>query len=362
LTDVSRPPFDRCDNAKTVEPESNVGRLGLRGWAVGALVAAWLAGPMTPGMARADDAAGFHATRLDAAAAAEVRALDCRRVPAADVARLLVKGPTPRIILFQGSLAIMTMEPFADFLVAMGYPQERIRDPRDGRLSQGSFGDSRRWAGTVAWYFESEGMMPMLIGHSQGGMIAIRILYELDGAWGDDIPVWDPVADVALPRFTIRDPRTGAARPVKGLRVDYAAAMATGKLPRILLGQWDMIARLRRIPDTVADFTGFSIPWDAIAGTLGDPEPYAAIGTAHVRNVTLPSRYSHVGLPNTLHLATHEVTRRWIDEWSPDSAAPPPEADGVDSTNIVHAADIWYSVKQHWCQAAQRVLGTGDLH
>jgi hypothetical protein len=362
LTDVSRRPFARCDNAKTVEPKSNAGRLGLRGRTGGVLLAALLAGPMTPGMASADDAAGFHAPRLDAAVDAEVRALDCRRVAAADVARLLAKAPAPRIILFQGSLAVITMQPFAEFLVAMGYPQERIRDPRDGRLSQGSFGDSRRWAGTVAWYFESEGMMPMLIGHSQGGMIAIRILYELDGAFGDDIPVWDPVAGAALERSTIRDPRTGAARPVKGLTVDYAAALATGKLPRILLGQWDMIARLRRIPDTVADFTGFTIPWDAIAGTLGDPEPYAAIGTARVRNVTLPSRYSHVGLPDTLHLATQEVTRRWIDEWSPDSAAPPPEADGVDTTNIVHAADIWYSVKRHWCEAAQRMLAPAELH
>lgn len=336
--------------------------VALRGRAGSALFAALLAGLTSAGAARADEAAGFRAPRIDAALAAEVRALDCRRVAAADVARLLSKAPAPRIILFQGSLAVLTMEPFANFLVAMGYPQERIRNPRDGSLSQGSFGSSRMWAGTVAWYFESEGMMPMLIGHSQGGMLVIRILYELDGAFDDAIPVWDPVAGAALARTTIRDPRTGASRPVKGLTVDYAAALATGKLPRILLGQWDMIARLRRIPDTVADFTGFSIPWDAIAGTFGDPEPYAAIGTAVVRNVTLPSRYSHVGLPDTLHLASQEVTRHWIDEWSPDGALPPPEAAGIDPTNIVHAADIWYSVKQHWCEAAQRMLAPAELH
>lgn len=337
-------------------------RLELRARAGNALFAALLAGMTLAGAARADEAGGFRAPRLDSAVAAEVRALDCRRVRAADVELLLAKAPAPRIILFQGSLAVMTMEPFADFLVAMGYPQDRIRDPRDGSLSQGSFSGSRRWAGTVAWYYESEGMMPMLIGHSQGGMMVIRILYELDGAFDDAIPVWDPVAGAALARTTIRDPRTGAMRPVKGLTIDYAAALATGKLPRILLGQWDMIARLRRIPDTVTDFTGFSIPWDGIAGTLGDPEPYAAIGTARVRNVTLPSRYSHVGLPDTLHLASQEVTRRWVDEWSPDSASPLPDAVGVDTTNIVHAADIWYSVKRHWCQAAQRLLAAGELH
>jgi len=317
--------------------------------ACGALLLALLA-PLTPAFAD------------DAAIAREVLALDCQRVAATDVVRLLAKAPAPRIILFQGSLAVTTMEPFGEFLAAMGYPRERLRDPRDGRMSQRSFGDSRRWAGTVAWYYESEGMMPMLIGHSQGGMLAIRILYELDGAFDAAIPVWDPVAGEALPRTSIRDPRTGNTRPVKGLTVDYAAALATGKLPRIFLGQWEMIARLRRIPDTVVDFTGFSIPWDPVAGTLGDPEPYAAIGTARVRNVTLPTRYSHVGLPDTLHLATQEVTRRWIEAWSPEDASLPPEGDGIDATNIVHAADIWYSVKENWCRSAQRVLAARELH
>jgi hypothetical protein len=298
----------------------------------------------------------------DAAIDPELRALDCRHVAASDVAQVLAKVTAPRIILFEGSLAVTTMEPFAEFLVAMGYPRERLRDPRDGRVSQRSFGTSRRWAGTVAWYYESEGMMPMLIGHSQGGMMVLRILYELDGAFDDAIPVWDPVAGEALPRTTILDPRTGETRPVRGVTVDYAAALATGKLMRVLLGQWDMIARLRRVPDTVVDFTGFSIPWDPVAGTLGDPEPYVAIGTARVRNVTLPSRYSHVGLPDTLHLATQEATRRWIDAWSPEATSSPPVGDGIDAANIVHAADIWYSVKQHWCQVAQRVPAARELH
>ena len=177
------------------------------------------------------------------------------------------------------------------------------------------------WAGAVAWYYETDGMMPMLIGHSQGGMLVIRILYELNGNFGDTIPLWDPVAGAALSRTTIRDPLTGATRPVTGLTVGYAAALATGKLPRILLGQWDMVAKLRRIPDTVDDFTGFSIPWDVIAGTSGDPEPYVAIGTARVRNVTLPAGTSHIRMPETADLAANDATRAWIDAWSPDSRA-----------------------------------------
>jgi hypothetical protein len=311
---------------------------------LGSLFCALLACPSATGASAADDSALQPVHGLDAAGIRNLLALDCRQVGSADVARLLALGPAPRIILFQGSVAVVTMEPFAHFLIAMGYPERQIRDPRDGSLSQGSFGDSLKWAGMLAWYYESEGMM------------AIRILYELDGAFHDAIPVWNPLAGEVLARTTIRDPRTGATRPVKGLKVDYATAIATGKLPRIFLGQWDMIAKLRRIPDTAENFTGFSIPWDPIAGTFGDPEPYVAIGTARVRNVTLPAVTNHIRIPDTLNLATNEVTRRWIDAWSPDGAMVLPDAAGVDTTNLPHAADIWYSVKQHWCQSAQQVL------
>jgi hypothetical protein len=35
---------------------------------------------------------------------------------------------------------------------------------------------------------------------------------------------------------------------------------------------------------------------------------------------------------------------------------PLPEGPDVDSANIVHAADIWYSVKKHWCIEAQQLI------
>ena len=368
MTVISKRSPTRCDNLRKWnllrrrQPPSlpALAHRVLRGAQLAALIGA-VPMVLTPAAAgHAEEAARQPVRALDAAAMREVRALDCARVTAADVAHLLARGPTPRIILLQGSLAPVNMEPFADFLIAMGYPPQQIRDPRDGRTSQASFEGSQRWAGTLAWYYESEGTMPMLIGHSQGGMMAIRILYELDGAFHDDIPVWDPLSGVALTRTTIRDPHTGATRPVKGLTVGYVAAIATGKLPRIFLGQWDMIAKLRRIPDTAEDFTGFSIPWDPIAGTLGDPEPYAAIGTARVRNVTLPASTSHIRIPETRHLASNAATRSWIDDWSPETAVPMPEGAGVDTMNNLHAADIWFSVKKHWCQAAQQALAAPE--
>ena len=78
------------------------------------------------------------------------------------------------------------------------------------------------------------------------------------------------------PRTTIRDPYSHAERPVVGLQVSFAAALATGKLPRILFGQWTMIAKLRKIPDTVDEFTGFAIAWDPIAGNFATSDPYVA--------------------------------------------------------------------------------------
>ena len=287
--------------------------------------------------------------------------LDPARISARDVAEVLAHVPAPRIILLQGSVPLVNMDPFAEFLIAMGYPADRIRNPRDGRYSESSFIDSEQLAGMVAWYYEKEGVRPVLIGHSQGGMLAIRVLYDLAGAFSDSIHVWNPLTDRPEPRTTIVDPVTGDVRPVVGLRMRYAAAIATGKLPRLLLGQWSMLSRLRKIPDSVDDFTGFSLDWDLIAGHFGSSEPYTATGTAAVRNVTLPMSYTHVGLPLVDHLATNAATRAWIDAYVPGTKLAVPADPGVDTTNLIHAADIWYSVKKTWCLSARRRLDAARL-
>lgn len=292
----------------------------------------------------------------DAAIVNRLLALDPDRVSTTDVADVLARVPAPRIVLLQGSLAPITMEPFAEFLIAMGYPAERLRNPRDGDLSSGSFGDSRKLAGALAWYYETEGVRPLVIGHSQGGMLAIRVLYDLAGAFGDAISVWDPVADTALPRTTFVDPLSGTTQPVVGgLRLPYAAAIATGKLFRVLLGQWTMLDKLRQIPDTIEEFTGFAIEWDPIAGLFPRSDPYRASGAAAVRNVILPASYTHIGIPDALHLAANPVTRAWIDAYAPDRDTAIPDGSDADTRNLVHAADIWYSVKRHWAREAQRL-------
>jgi hypothetical protein len=292
---------------------------------------------------------------IDAAVAAHVRKLDCAHVSAGDVANVLAHVPAPRIVLLQGSVALVTMEPFARFLTAMGYPAARLVNPRDGTFSSGSFGDSATLAGELAFDYERTGLAPMMIGHSQGGMLALRTLYELAGAFHGALHVVDPSTGRALERTWIVDPYSGRPRPVVGLRVAYVAALATGWLPRLLLGQWSMLPRLRKVPDTVDEFTGFTLPHDPIAGNVLGDTAYVSLGEASVRNVTLPPGYHHIGLPRAAHLASDATTRAWIDAWSPGSEAALPSG---DTENLVHAADIWHSVKRHWCRQARRLLDT----
>jgi len=306
-------------------------------------------------LAKAEQAFDLKRSALDPVVEARILALDPERLSARDVRETLSHAPAPRIINLQGSVPVVTMAPFAEFLIAMGYPAERIRRPADGALSYSSFVDARELAGTLAWYDEHEGMMPMLIGHSQGGMIAVKVLHELAGHFGTSVPVWDPLRGAAEPRTAIVEPTTGKERPVVGLKVPYAAAIATGKLPRLLLGQWSMLSRLHEIPDTVKEFTGFSFEWDAIAGNFGAAEPYRAIGSARVRNVTLPSNASHLTLPHAAELARDPVTREWIDGYAPGENRAVPAA-AIDTANLLHAADIWYSVKKHWCLEARRLI------
>lgn len=300
---------------------------------------------------------------VDAQTAQRLLALDPQHISERDVREVLARVPAPRIIALHGSVPIHTMAPFAEFLAAMGYPLERLRNPATGELTYSSFTDSREIAGAIAWHYERDGVMPVLIGHSQGGMVVVKVLQDLAGASGAQLAVWDPVHGRAEDRSSIVDPLSGVERPVVGLKVPYAAALATGRTMRVLLGQWEMAARLRSVPDSVQEFTGYFIAWDLIAGSGPDAahsDPYRATGRAQVRNVMLPADYGHLSLPLARHLAEDPRTRRWVSGFDPNlQEAAPPLLPGADVRNIVHAADIWFSVKKHWCLEAQRYVRAG---
>ena len=298
-------------------------------------------------------AAGTHAPDPDVPT---LLALDCEALAGVD-ARARMQGlPAPHIVNLHGSVPIVTMEPFAEFLIGMGYPEASLRDPFDGSLTRSSFASSEELAGALAWYYVRDGMRPMLVGHSQGGMMVMRTLHELAGGFNDHVAVFDPVTRSAQGRTTIRDPYTGQTRSVVGVEVAFAAAIATGKLPRLLLGQWTMLPKLRNVPDSAIEFTGFAIAWDPIAGNLGSADPYVATRASSVRNVLLPATYSHIAAPITEHLSAQRATRDWIVAWRPDAPPAPLSDASVDVRNLELAADLWHSIRRHWCIEGQRRL------
>ena len=297
----------------------------------------------------------------DPALEEKILALDPERITESDIRNVLAAGPTPRIVNLHGGIypVHLLMESFSRFLIRMGYPEAKIRDPRDGQFSHSPYESSERLAGMIAWYYEKEGMRPMLVGHSQGGIQVVKVLNELAGKFADKVRVWNPLTDEAEDRVTIIDPLTGAERPVVRLTVSYATAVGAGGTTLLLPNQWIMAGRVRTIPDSVEEFTGFAISGDLVALDLPNMSPdnqYHGNGTAKVRHVTLPVTYSHVAVPATAHLAKDAPMRDWINAYAPDKVgqlAPLPEG---DSDNILWAADVWYSIKKHWCLEAQRLI------
>jgi len=302
--------------------------------------------------------AALRSTAVDPAVAERILALDPDRVTDADVRTVLAGGPTPRIINVHGGIypVHLVMESFARFLVGMGYPEAKIRHPGDGRLSHSPYESSARIAGTLAWYYEHEATMPMMVGHSQGGIQAVKVLYELDGAFGDRIQVWNPVTDSAEDRVTIIDPFTARPRPVLGLRVGYVSVVGAGGAALLLPNQWSMAGRLRVIPDTVEEFTGYALGLDMIAWDFSSSaSDFRANGKASVRNVRLPAYYSHVTVAATSDLARSQAMREWLNAYRPGAVNGVPVGEG-STDNALWAADVWYHIKRHWALEAQKVI------
>jgi len=299
---------------------------------------------------------------IDADVEERILALDPEHITEHDVRATLEQGPSPQIILVHGGVygTHLLMMSFGKFLIGMGYPEAKIRDPSDSDYSQSPFGSTARLAGEIAWYYEHDGVRPIMVGHSQGGIQTVKVLYELNGAFTDKLAVWNPITDAAEGRYSIVDPLTGAERPVVGISLSYASVVGAGGIALAAPVHWDMAQRLHTIPNSVDDFTGFSIEYDFIALTFPGPDNsnlYHHNGTAQVRNVTLPGTYSHVFVPVTQGLAANPKMRDWLNAYVPgaDNGQPPGASDGHDE-HAFWAADVWFSIKKHWCIEAQRLI------
>jgi len=289
-----------------------------------------------------------------------ILALDPEHISEDEVRSVLEKAPTPRIILIHGGVypVHLAMTSLGKFLVGMGYPEAKIRQQPDGRYSESPYSSSSKLAGAIAWYYEHEATRVMLIGHSQGGMHVIKVLDELAGEFSSSIPVWDPVADRPLARTTITDPVSGEQRPVVGLSVSYASAIGAGGPALLLPNQWPLIGRLRDIPDNVDEFTGYAIGVDLFAWNFGhgNSGSFRSRGSGTVRNVMLPADYVHVTTPAARELAGSKPMRDWLNAYVPGMEVDASTLPEGAHDNLLYAADVWFSIKKHWCLEAQRLV------
>jgi hypothetical protein len=306
-----------------------------------------------------------HVRRLPPELEKKILALDATRVTPQEVKEVLAQAPAPRVINLHGGAArvIPHMVSFSEFLIGMGYPAGSLTNPNDGTYSFSCYESSERIAGLIAWFYEKEGLRPMMVGHSQGGMQVVKVLDQLARNRAAPLKVWSPLTWKPEDRCEIVDPLTGQKRPVVGLTLPYASSVGAGGITRILPNQWDMTFRLHTIPDTVEEFTGYCKGWDLTGGDFlgyGTINHYRASGTAVVRNVWLPAMDRHGTVPESKHLLNNPRVVEWINAYRPSQElVSRPEFDlkvEADTRNVIWAADSWYSIKKHWVLELQRLI------
>jgi pimeloyl-ACP methyl ester carboxylesterase len=290
--------------------------------------------------------------------------LNPTNVTAEDVRDILAHAPAPRVVNIHGGLAkvIPRMVSFSEFLMGMGYPAVSLTNPSDGTYSFSCYENSEKIAGAIAWFYEKEGLRPILVGHSQGGIQVVKVLLKFSGK-SSSLHVWNPLTWEEEQRCEIVDPLTGRTEPAAGLQLPYATVVGAGGLTRILPNQWDMMFRLHTVPDSVEEFTGFCKGFDLLGGDFlgyGSENYFRSGGTAVVRNVWLPTKYRHGSIPDTKHLLDDPKMVAWINAYRPTSegvARPKLDVqfDG-DSSHILWAADVWFSIKKHWVLELQRLI------
>lgn len=289
----------------------------------------------------------------------KILALDPERVTEKEIREVLSLAPAPRVVNIHGGIypVHLLMLSFSQFLIGMGYPEASLFNPANDTFTVSCYRSSEQLAGMIAWHYEREGLRPMIVGHSQGGMQAVKILHKFAGPSSSKLAVWNPVTRMSEARFDITDPLTGKTRPVVGLQVCYATAVGSGGLTRLMPNQWGINPKLRQIPDSVDEFTGFYKGFDLLGGDLGkSSNQYKSAGTAVVRNVRLPVTYNHLIVPATKHLLKSQAIKDWINDYQPTDA---PQLDvqfDSDTTNILWATDVWHSIKKHWVLELQRFI------
>jgi hypothetical protein len=293
----------------------------------------------------------------------QILALNPEHVTGPDVRNILGGTPAPHLFLIHGGQAVVIPEmiDFAKFLKGIGYPGVALKNPADGTYTFSCYESSEIIAGATAWYYEHDGLRPMMVGHSQGGMQAVKVLHRLDN--GPRLRVWNPLTWKAENRTDITDPLTGHQRPAKTLKIPFTSAVGSGGLTRLLPNQWDMTLRLRTIPDSAIEFVGFCKENDTLGGDFygyGSANEYRSGGRAVVHNVWLPRTYNHSAIPYSSHLLADPAIVNWLNAYQPSSQrVSSPQVDPQlkgNTVNILWAAENWYYIKKHWVLELQNLI------
>lgn len=318
---------------------------------------------LEPGQAQQLEAKIFSSPGLTPQREDQILALNPTHVTGRDVREVLAGAPAPHLFNIHGGMqpVIKRMVNFSEFLIGMGFPKSSIINPSDGTYTFSCYENSEKIAGVVAWYYEHDGLRPMLNGHSQGGIRVVEVLDNLAGR--EPLHVWNPLTWEEEKRTSITDPLTGREKPVAGLQVSFAASVGAGGMTRILPTAWSMTTRLHKVPGSVLEFVGFCKENDWLGGDYAGYGPgnhYKSMGSAVVHNVWLPKEYDHTTLPLTDHLLRYQQTRDWINNYQPSpEAVSHPQLNAQlpgDTRHILWAAEMWYYLKKHWVLELQRSI------
>jgi hypothetical protein len=229
-------------------------------------------------------------------------------------------------------------------------------------------------AGMAAWFYEHDGMAPILVGWSGGGILVIRALHALNGS-----PETEPVRMVNArtgeveERTWFRDFHTGRRRPMPALRVPFAAALAAGGLGRAVQPKvWPIVEGLHRVPDTAREFLGFKSPADIFGtdmmngsdGAFIEANRFRPMGSAKVRSIMTDDSYDHFWVVHCNELLKSPEGTAWVRSYRPDPGYGQRDyRNSLEFTFIqekrnLWCGELWHGVKKHWALSAQRAART----
>ncbi len=315
---------------------------------------------------------GRSALKRDPDLVKRILALDPANISEADIRETLSKGPAPWI------LALAPLPPWSEefvaqikFLMDMGYPLGRIGDPRKKAYKIFWREKPEIIAGMAAWLYEKDGMNPIVVGWSGGGIMTVVVLHEMGNSTGKSrVQVINARTGRAERRNWVIDPYTEEKRPITSLRFSFAASLAAGGLGRVVQDKiWAIEKGLHMVPDSVEEFVGFHSPEDSLGtdavgsspDVLARANTFRPMGKAKVRSLIGDKSYGHFDVVHCEWLSEDSEGRKWVSSFRPDAGyglrdfQKSAKIPWIQGKQNIWCGEMWYGIKKHWTLQAQRV-------